>query len=492
MVAKEPSRWSPFEDLRKDDLRSASDELSALASVWSDEKQRIGNDRALAQFNERLAREWAIETGILERIYTLDRGTTQLLIEQGIDSALIPHESTDQPPELVAAIISDQFTAVEWLFDFVSAKRELTTHFVKELHALMTRNQRTFAAVDQFGKSIEVELAHGEYKAWPNSPTRPDGSIHEYCPPEQVASEMDRLVQLHREHLAIGVPPEVESAWLHHRFTQIHPFQDGNGRIARALASLVFLREEWFPLVITRDDRTKYLEALETADSGDLTPLVQLFASRQRWAFVAALGIAREVVLENERVDQVLDSIGEMFAQKDEELRQEQVTAKDTADVIRDYSKKRLQEVATQLEERMGVANDRHAFVDFAPPPNDRRDWHRAQILEATHQFGYFAGFRDYSAWVRLCIQSETGRSELLTSFHSVGREYRGVIGVIMVFFRRSESDNGTRETTGVQVLGDESFQINYREDPGAVRERFSRWFERGLVEGLEAWRRSE
>jgi Fic family protein len=47
-----------------------------------------------------------------------------------------------------------------------------------------------------------------------------------------VAAEMDKLVELHREHRAAGVAPEVESAWLHHRFTQIHPFQDGNGRVA--------------------------------------------------------------------------------------------------------------------------------------------------------------------------------------------------------------------------------------------------------------------
>lgn len=51
------------------------------------------------------------------------------------------------------------------------------------------------------------------------------------------------------------VSPEVEAAWLHHRFTQIHPFQDGNGRIARLLASLVFIKAGWFPLVVTRDDR---------------------------------------------------------------------------------------------------------------------------------------------------------------------------------------------------------------------------------------------
>ena len=51
-----------------------------------------------------------------------------------------------------------------------------------------------------------------------------------------------------------GVPVEVEAAWLHHRFTQIHPYQDGNGRVARALASLLFIKAGWFPVVVTRDD----------------------------------------------------------------------------------------------------------------------------------------------------------------------------------------------------------------------------------------------
>ena len=43
--------------------------------------------------------------------------------------------------------------------------------------------------------------------------------------------------------------PEVEAAWLHHRFGQIHPFQDGNGRVARALATMIFLRAGFVPLV---------------------------------------------------------------------------------------------------------------------------------------------------------------------------------------------------------------------------------------------------
>jgi Fic family protein len=69
---------------------------------------------------------------------------------------------------------------------------------------------------------------------------------------------------------------------LHHAFTQIHPFEDGNGRVARALASLIFLKPSWFPVVVTRDDREKYIEALERADSGELRPLVALFVQSQR------------------------------------------------------------------------------------------------------------------------------------------------------------------------------------------------------------------
>ena len=486
--------WAPLLDLLPGDIGAASDELPALASVWTDERERLGDDQALVQFNERLQREWAIETGVIERVYSLDRGTTQLLITHGIDVALISHEATDQPPEVVAAIITDQYAAVDWLFDFVAARRELTTSFVKELHALMTRNQRSAAGVDQLGRATEIELRHGEYKRWPNNPVRPDGQVHQYCPPEQVDVEMERLVSSHLGHEAQGIPPEVSSAWLHHRFTQIHPFQDGNGRVARALASLVFLRRGWFPLVITRYERTRYLEALEVADGGDLAPLVQLFATRQKSAFVGALGIAREVAQESDRVDQVLASIGDLFARRDAELAQEQEKAKRLAGAMRSLTENRMRDIAEDLKQHLGRGGaGRKAFVDGAGDhDSERRNWHRAQILESTHRYDYFAGLGEYASWVRLALDTENGRSEIIVSFHAVGREYRGVIGASMVFFRKSDSDSGARLPMDVRVMGDDPFQINYKEAEGPVRSRFTRWLERGLVEALDIWRRSE
>jgi prophage maintenance system killer protein len=149
--------------------------------------------------------------------------------------------------------------------------------------------------IDQFGRAFETELRSGDYKVLANNPTRENGSLHEYCPPEQVASEMDRLVAMYARHVEKQVRPEVQAAWLHHAFTQIHPFQDGNGRVARAIATLVFLKAEYFPLVINRDDRQKYVESLESADSGDLQPLVHLFSVVQKRLLTKAIGLAIDV-----------------------------------------------------------------------------------------------------------------------------------------------------------------------------------------------------
>ena len=62
-------------------------------------------------------REWAIETGLVERLYSFDRGITQLLIDHGIQAAVIPHGSVPNP-EATVAMISDHKAAVEGVFQF--------------------------------------------------------------------------------------------------------------------------------------------------------------------------------------------------------------------------------------------------------------------------------------------------------------------------------------------------------------------------------------
>ncbi len=152
--------WEPITGLGDGWEELASRELPPLIAVWSEQRESLLETESLKDFNERLAREWAIETGILEGLYTLDRGITRLLIERGIDESLISHDATDRPPAQVAAHIHDQKDAIDWLFEFVKSERPFSESFIKELHALITRSQDTATGIAS-GRKVEVPLLRG-------------------------------------------------------------------------------------------------------------------------------------------------------------------------------------------------------------------------------------------------------------------------------------------------------------------------------------------
>ncbi|MCX6380619.1 MAG: Fic family protein [Armatimonadetes bacterium] len=255
--------WEPIQDLKPGWEEFASTELAGLKDAWREHRERLQGTKALEKFNKEQARQWSIETGIIENLYHIDRGITQMLVEKGLEASYIPHGTTHKSSEEIIRLLRDHQATLEGLHTFIRQERSLSTSYIKELHQALTRHQKTCDAYDQFGNLQQVALLRGEWKKYPNNPSREDGVAHCYCPPEQVQSEMDSLIELHLRHVEEQVPPEIEAAWLHHRFTQIHPFQDGNGRVARTLASLIFLRDNWFPLTIDRDQSIPYLDALE-------------------------------------------------------------------------------------------------------------------------------------------------------------------------------------------------------------------------------------
>jgi hypothetical protein len=67
-------------------------------------------------------------------------------------------------------------------------------------------------------------------------------------------------------------------AHAHNAFERIHPFLDGNGRIGRLLLNLVLVRLGYAPAIIYKRDRTKYLNALRSADTADPGPLGEMIA----------------------------------------------------------------------------------------------------------------------------------------------------------------------------------------------------------------------
>ena len=190
---------------------------------------------------------------------------------------------------------------------------------------------------------------------------------------------MDRLIALHRSHQDKDVAPEVEAAWFHHRFAQIHPFTDGNGRVARALATLVFIRAGWLPLVVRDNRRGDYISALEKADGGDLKPLVTFFAALQRQEFVKALSIARDVE-RSARVDTRIKAIGRRLARRRDALEQEWAAALSSARRLHRFARDRLSEVQALLQD-LPLDSEFTFFVDDAADGAERSHYFRRQIV---------------------------------------------------------------------------------------------------------------
>jgi Fic family protein len=461
--------WEPITDLPQEWDSLTDGELGPLLQFWNDQRADLEQSGALAEFNKRLGREWSIETGQIEGVYDLDRGITQTLIERGIDADLIGNHPGQKPPEIIAAIIQDHADVLEGLFQFGKGDRPLSKGYIHELHAALVRHQDTTAVRDQFGNLFESHLIKGKYKDRPNNPQKPDGSMHQYCPPEQVDTEMERLLSQHAEHEKKGVPVEIEAAWLHHRFTQIHPYQDGNGRVARALASLLFIKEGWFPVGITRDDRANYITALETADEGALDHLIAFFIDLQKRTLIEATQTAADL----QKIETIEDAIGAaklVLTAPGRNLDPNVwLGAQKIADKLIILAARRLDSIAHALTVEIGPIRPELQFTrgtsyDLIPP-----------------NLPYKPNRLEYERIAPLRIINASRYSSIEVQAHAVGSRFRGLIGLVVVFGR----------TNDAVVASKDFFQVNYAESPESAERRFRPWLEESLVNALTLWRKS-
>ena len=468
-------------DLEADIGSLSASEIPGIKAVWADQRERLKDSVQLSDFTEKLSREWAIETGIIENLYDIERCVTETLIEHGFQAELLSHDSTNGPREFVISLLRDQKNALDGIFDFVKSERTLSVSYIKELHAALLRSQVTTDARDAQGKDMQVQLVKGDWKTQPNSPHR-NGDVFHYCPPEQTASEMDCLIAMHDKQISRDVPSEVRAAWLHHRFTQIHPFQDGNGRVARALASLVLIKDGLFPMVVTRDDRQAYIGALETADQGNLQPLISLIVKWQITQFRKATAISESMGLDDS-VQAALDHLNQTAERAAAERLKELRGVIDLAHQLEANLKNRLEKITPDVESALQKL---HGNVNVhAAQSSPKTDfWFHKQIIEnARDHLGYFADTREHRSWVSL-VMIWSRRSRLVFTFHGIGRPFNGSLICAPFLEFRDKDDEGNTQTSFVPAA-DEGFVFFYNEAEEGLMKRFDPWCEKVLSVAL-------
>ena len=468
--------WEPSTgilDIDEDAKAADRPEMRGIRDVWEEQRNRLRGTPALSNFSERMSREWAIETGILEGLYDIDRGVTQTLIEQGFRAELLTQGATNKPHEFVLQLIRNQRDALDGVFDFVKQNRQLSTSWIKELHAALLRSQETTDGIDAHGRNVEVPLIRGDWKKQPNSPIR-ESVTYAYCPPEHVASEMDKLISMHETHRNLGMPVETRAAWLHHRFTQIHPFQDGNGRVARALASLVLVQNGLFPFVVTRDYRTEYINSLEAADNGTLRELIDLVVRLQVRQFAKATAISEAVLSDHATVAEVLSGLTAAAAKAGDTAKQRNEAVETTAlklskelydwlDGYRGEIRGALQRISVQSDVQVNSADDKTNY------------YFRSQIVEnARDHLNYFANLSEFRHWVSLNLYWSRS-AKLVFAIHGIGQEFNGTL-ICAPFFEFRDSDEEGYRHSGLIPLVEEGFLFFHNENLENARHRFLPW----------------
>ena len=178
--------------------------------------------------------------------------------------------------------------------DFITSEEaqnsELSLDFILRLHAIVTEGN---PGADP-GRLREIPVDFG--------------GIH--TPPIPIKLK-ELLSDLHIYFEATDQQdPIVLACWVHNQFTKIHPFKDGNGRLARTLQDWVLYRNNYLPSAAGSFDRLKYLDLLEEADQGEWNDFISHVAQSQ----MDSLAIARQTIeslrTSKSRVEGIIKAFG--------------------------------------------------------------------------------------------------------------------------------------------------------------------------------------
>jgi Fic family protein len=485
-------KWKPIQPLTDDDKHIDLTSIKPLYELWqqSQRSRELTTQPQLKDFNERLVRRLSIETGILEHLYDLDRGTTEALVAQGFLEDLVERSTTSIEPARLIDLLRDQESAIALVVDGVSRKRPLTKSFLNELHSTLTKHQDTTTALDQFGNRIEVPLLKGAVKIHPNNPKRPQGDVHEYCPPVHVVSEIDALLNMYANYS--DEDPVVVAAWLHHRFTQIHPYQDGNGRLARALTTLVLLRADLLPLVIDRKLRSDYIASLEAADEGDLSKLVHLFAGLERTAILQALSVDVEADISRQKniTSAVLESLSAKFNQRRITKTAELRGVNQVALKIRSQAKTFLDEAVPNLRKTLSEIGKPSTVVIEGGSDKGTGYWYRFEVVRSAQDAGKFANFAEDHYFVKLKASVDDYQLDFVVSLHHVGREISGLMEATAFakFEFLGDSSGSAAALEDFEVCSLEPFIFTYKTNADDVKKSFRRWVDSAFAIALKGY----
>lgn len=226
-------------------------------SAWRDIQPLSEKDR------ERLSRRFTVDFNYNSNHIegnTLTYGQTEILLLFG---KVIGEADIHDVQEMTASNVGLRMMTEEANLK----ETPLTQNFIRTLHKTLLREDYMVYSNLPTGVQTSYVIHAEQYKTRPNSVITRYGERFEYASPEETPGLMSDLVDWYNKAEQEGKLSPVELAALfHYRYIRIHPFEDGNGRIARLMMNYILTRHD-YPMVVVRSrKKSEYIEALHQAD----------------------------------------------------------------------------------------------------------------------------------------------------------------------------------------------------------------------------------
>jgi len=228
-----------------------------FAHLLSRRRAEAGAD-AWADTYDRLLRAAALDSSALDGLFPANPELTATVL----GGAISEPSAIDDPVELV---VECHRRALVLAGEAAAGGRGVDPNLMAVLQDVITEAQATYTVSTDRGEVVEVELPRRRYKPVSNYLPMPGGGLAVFAPAAVVAAEMARLDGELGSAAFGALHPAVQAAYAHYALTAIHPFADGNGRLARTVASIFLMRAAGVPLVVFAEQWPAYYQALRLA-----------------------------------------------------------------------------------------------------------------------------------------------------------------------------------------------------------------------------------
>ena len=250
-----------------------------LVASIAGKKRELDRHRPLSismrqKLREQFALEWTYNSNAIEG-NTLTLQETEIVLKHGLTiGGKTVHEHLE-------AINHQQ--GIDYIEEVIQKKRDLNGALIRQVHYLILKG------IDDANAGIYRRQA-----------VRIMGAF--LIPPQavKVPSKMEELVSWYYEQRYELSVPEL-AAGLHYRFVCIHPFIDGNGRVARLLMNLVLMAQGYPPAVILSVDRQTYYRVLNEANRGRERPFADFVGRAIERSLIIYLNSVKPDLSEKER-----------------------------------------------------------------------------------------------------------------------------------------------------------------------------------------------